>query len=287
MRNRKALVVGTAVAALALLGAGCGKDARAGATDPSTTTTTTPPGDLHAELVAFGAGGPVLVDVPAAVLASEDAIAAWLGWYEVVSPALAADLRAALEQWESPDRSRVLIALPALGCGEDEARLVVDGSDLSVDLTGGADIRCAVAVQFATMFAVDAAALPADLTLQGEPVPDQIGPGRLVVFEPAGISPPPSTDAVILDGGTVDAWLAGLAEAGIDVSVPVRAAVAEAGGHERIVAAALQGCAEKSAELVIGPGGELRVELEANDIVCDAAETFVTAFVVPTELLPS
>jgi hypothetical protein len=49
------------------------------------------------------------------------------------------------------------------------ARLVVDGSVLDVDLVGEEDVDCAEAVGFAVVFALDASALPSDVTLAGHP----------------------------------------------------------------------------------------------------------------------
>jgi hypothetical protein len=91
---------------------------------------------------------------------------------------------------------------------------------------------------------------------------------------------------VVLDAATADAWVAELADAGIDVADEVAEVVAGAGTEDVAVGAAISGCAEETAELVIGPGSDLAVELIGPaDVLCDAEDTYVALFVVPAELL--
>jgi hypothetical protein len=267
-------------------------------TEPPDTEPPEPGAHLAAELVAFVGGGSSAIRVPPAVLASPEAVAAWIGWFEAHDPEQASTLREALEPWTAADDDAggVLVAFAPLGCAEDGAELTVTGADLAVALTGGEGVDCAAAVGFAAVFSVDpvdldrlAATSPGGLTLAGEPPPTQVGPGTLALFEGVGAAAPPSTDAVVLEGAALGSWVAALEAAGLDdVGDAIDDAVATAGPDEVAVGAVAQGCAEEGAELVLGPDDEVAVALVGpDDVDCDAPDTYVAVLIVPAELLPA
>jgi hypothetical protein len=258
-----------------------------GGSDPTGGTEETTPdgGELDAELVAFVGGSSSGTDAPPALLATPEQVAAWIGWFETADASQADELRSALADEPEGDDT-VLAAFVAFGCAEDSATLVVAGSDLAVDLTGGEEIDCAEAVRFAVVFAVDRAALPATPTLAGQPVPERVGPGELVVFVHAGTTVTSSSEVVVLDGVSVDGWIGELTDASPEVGDEVAAAVAGTGTDEVALGAVLSGCAEESAELVVGPDAGLSMELIGpDDIDCDAPDTYVAVIVVPAELV--
>jgi hypothetical protein len=302
MRILRVLALTALAASLTAFTAACGDDDTdddtAGSTDdtaspsstsggPETTggTDETPGGSVDGELVAFAGGASSGTDAPAALLTSPEEVAAWIGWFETADPGQAAELRDALADASVGDDD-VLAAFVAFGCAEDSATLQIAGRDLDVDLTGGEDIDCAEAVRFAVVFAVDRAALPESPTLAGQPVPEQVGPGELVLFARVAITSATSSAVVVLDDATVDQWVSELTDAGIDVGDEVDAAVAAAGADEVVLGAVLTGCAEESAELVIGPDADLAIALIGPaDINCDAPDTYVAVIVAPAELV--
>jgi hypothetical protein len=265
-------------------------------TEPPDTEPPGPGTDLDAELVAFVGGGSPAVEVPPAVLASRDAVTAWIGWFEAQNPEQATALRRALEPWTAADddAGSVLVAFAPRGCAEAGAELTVTGADLDVALTGGEGVDCAVAVGFAVVFSVDPidldlleAASPDGITLAGAPPPTQVGPGTLALFEGANTTTPPSREAVVLEGAALESWIATLEAAELeDIGDRVADAAATAGPDEVAVGAVVQGCAEEGAELVLGPEDDVAVALVGpDDVNCDAPETYVAVLIAPAELL--
>lgn len=239
MKRRCLTRLAAVVLALSVL-AGCGADLPFGAGREANA--------VGAELLAFANAGPGSVERAAASIDSPTKVAAFAGWFVKSHPTMADNLRAKMLA-ARPGGKRVLLAVPALGCKEDGARLRRHGDNLTVEFTGGEGTYCEAASQLVAVFAVKLDALPTSYTLQGRRQPRQVGPARLAqLYHLEGDEKAVLQSGDLRDPAVVERLLDGRDE---KIAESVRSRISTAGVDDRVYGAVLDVCRGAGVELII------------------------------------
>ena len=191
---------------------------------------------------------------------------------------------------EVPAGSAYLAVTASTGCrvpeGVEVSRI---GTDLIVVFTGGIDREeCVRAVGPAAYLAVPADAVSGVTTVNGESLLDPAGPGEVVDFIPLGTGPFDPVAPAEFGTDAFAAFRAGVLAARPAFADDVTGALDKpVPDGKRGFAFAVQGCAVEDVVLVLGPDHVTAEEVPPETPVnCDAAEYYLTTFVVDTDRVP-
>jgi len=271
----RVVLIGVAVV---LLATACGTS-RTGTTGPGDTTTPAPgASELTAQVLSFDAAG----TAPGKYAALSDEpirLDAFAGWYGG-----AGSFDEEPEDDTAKPGSVYLAATDSTGCRTPESvRVTREGDDLRVAFEGGQDHpECVRAVGPVAYLALPADETDGVTTVNGKPLLDAAGPGKLTNFVPLGTIKAHPAAAELPDRGTLRAQLAG---AGVDMTKVDAVLKGQVPAGQRRFAFLVSGCQATGAVLLLAHQ-EIDVALTGEKTACIAPEYFFATFTAAGEDVP-